>query len=360
MIPIKSPDNKCKKPTVKTIEMAVKGTVKVTTITAVSAALLVYPGNARYTGAYFTSNRISKDPLVLTIKSIVPEVSAMVRYELGQAAVPEKKFSLLNAGLAAGEQGIQDGEARENGHPSLNSVVARIQIPEDSGFLVEDIIIRTIELRYNSRTAGVIAETARIEGDVLIVEFDRNTVERWLEDVEPGCSSEFIVTGEGMRAEDGMRFTFSADDIVEIIAEVVAEIERIKVTGPGEIEIPLEGESVYKYSYRVLDTEGSEVEGEEVAWSVEGSGVAIDQNGELTVTSDAASGTITIMAVLRSDENITGTLDVELTEPEEVLPEVVPGEVLPGRKSQLRRHLLQRNCLPPKDETEEDEVDDEA
>ncbi|NLZ91152.1 MAG: hypothetical protein GX918_04465, partial [Clostridiales bacterium] len=57
MIPKRSRNNKYKKPAVKTIETAVKGTVKVTTITAVSAALLVYPSSARYTGAYFTSSK---------------------------------------------------------------------------------------------------------------------------------------------------------------------------------------------------------------------------------------------------------------------------------------------------------------
>lgn len=331
MKPIRSRNNKNKKPAVKTIETAVKGTVKVTTITAVSAALLVYPGSARYTGAYFTSSKTSEDPLVLTIKSLVPEVSAVVRYELDQAAVPVSKSSLMSVELAEGMQDIQEGDTKENVHPRLNSVVARIRLPEDSGFFVEDIIIRTIELRYNSRTAEVIAETARIEGDTLVVEFDGSTVERWLENMEPGCSSKFIVTGEGIRAEDGMRFTFSADDIIEIIAEVVAEIDRIRIYGPGEIEIPIEGESIYKYSFRVLDTEGNEVEGEEATWSVEGSGVAIDQNGKLTVTSDAAPGTITITAVLRSDENIIGTLDVELIEPEEepleeALDEVPPEE----------------------------------
>ena len=348
MKPIRSRNNKNKKPAVKTIETAVKGTVKVTTITAVSAALLVYPGSARYTGAYFTSSKTSEDPLVLTIKSLVPEVSAVVKYELDQAAMPEPKFSLMGAGLAEGMQGIQDGDVRGNGHPRLNSVVARIRLPEDSGFFVEDIIIRTIELRYDSSTAEVIVETARIEGDALIVEFDGNTVERWLEDVEPGCGSEFIVTGEGIRAEDGMRFTFSADDIVEIIDEVVAEIDRIRIYGPGEIEIPLEGESIYKYSFRVLDTEGGEVEveGEEVTWSVEGSGVAIDQNGELTVTSDAAPGTITITAVLSSDENIQGTLRVELTAVEEELPE----EEVPAEEEPPAEELP-----PPKDETQEGE-----
>jgi hypothetical protein len=328
---IRSHNNKYKKPAARTIEMAVKGTAKVTAITAVSAALLVYPGSARYTGAYFTSSKTSADPLVLTIKSLVPEVSAVVRYELDQAAVPVPKLSLKGAGLSEGVQDIQEVDTRENVHPRLNSVVARIRLPEDSGFFVEDIIIRTIELRYNNRTAEVIAETASIEGDTLVVEFDGSTVERWLDGMEPGCSSKFIVTGEGIRAEDGMRFTFSADDIVEIIAEVVAEIDRIRIHGPGEIEIPLEGESIYKYSFRVLDTEGNEVEGEEVIWSVEGSGVAIDQNGKLTVTSDAAPGTITITAVLRSDENIIGTLDVELIEPEEepleeALDEVPPEE----------------------------------
>ncbi len=343
MKPIRSRNNKNKKQAVKTIEMAVKGTVKVTTITAVSAALLVYPSSARYTGAYFTCSKTSEDPLVLTIKNLVPEVSAEVRYELDQAAVPVPRLSLMGAGLSEGVQDTQEGDTRDNGHPRLNSVVARIRLPEDSGFFVEDIIIRTIELRYNSRTAEVIAETASIEGDTLIVGFDGSTVERWLEGMEPGCGSEFIVTGEGIRTEDGMRFTFSANDIVEIIAEVVAEIDRIRIHGPGEIEIPLEGESIYKYSFRVLDTEGNEVEGEEATWSVEGSGVAIDQNGKLTVTSDAAPGTITITAVLRSDENITGTLNVELIEPEEVLPEdEVPEEPVPPEE-----------LPPPKDETQD-------
>lgn len=346
---IRSHNNKYKKPAARTIEMAVKGTAKVTAITAVSAALLVYPGSARYTGAYFTSSKTSEDPLVLTIKSLVPEVSAVVRYELDQAAVPVSKSSLMGAGLFEEVQGIQDGDTRENVHPRLNSVVARIRLPEDSGFFVEDIIIRTIELRYNSRTAEVIAETARIEGDTLIVEFDGSTVERWLDGMEPGCSSEFIVTGEGIRAEDGMRFTFSADDIVEIIAEVVAEIDRIRIYGPGEIEIPLEGESIYKYSFRVLDTEGNEVEGEEVTWSVEGSGVAIDQDGELIVTSDAAPGTITIKAVLRSDESIIGTLDVELIEPEEEPLEEVPEVPAPPEEP-----------YPPEEETEKDKLGDEV
>ena len=349
MIPKRSRNNKYKKPAVKTIETAVKGTVKVTTITAVSAALLVYPSSARYTGAYFTSSKTSEDPLVLTIKSLVPEVSAVVRYELDQAAMPVPRFGLMGAGLFEEVQGIQEVDTRENVHPRLNSVVARIRLPEDSGFFVEDIIIRTIELRYNSRTAEVIAETARIEGDTLIVEFDGSTVERWLDGMEPGCSSKFIVTGEGIRAEDGMRFTFSADDIVEIIAEVVAEIDRIRIYGPGEIEIPLEGESVYKYSFRVLDTEGNEVEGEEVTWSVEGSGVAIDQDGELIVTSDAAPGTITIKAVLRSDESIIGTLDVELIEPEEEPLEEVPEVPAPPEEP-----------YPPEEETEKDKLGDEV
>jgi hypothetical protein len=349
MIPKRSRNNKYKKPAVKTIETAVKGTVKVTTITAVSAALLVYPSSARYTGAYFTSSKTSEDPLVLTIKSLVPEVSAVVRYELDQAAMPVPRFGLMGAGLSEEVQGIQDEDAQENVHPRLNSVVARIRLPEDSGFFVEDIIIRTIELRYNNRTAEVIAETARIEGDTLIVEFDGSTVERWLENMEPGSEPEFIVTGEGIRAEDGMRFTFSADDIIEIIAEVVAEIDSIRIYGPGDIEIPLEGESVYKYSFRVLDTEGNEVEGEEVTWSVEGSGVAIDQNGELVVTSDAAPGTITITAVLRSDENITGTLDVELIEPEEEPLEEVPEVPAPPEEQ-----------YPPEEETEKDKLGDEV
>jgi hypothetical protein len=354
MIPKRSRNNKYKKPAVKTIETAVKGTVKVTTITAVSAALLVYPSSARYTGAYFTSSKTSEDPLVLTIKSLVPEVSAVVRYELDQAAMPVPRFGLMGAGLSEEVQGIQDEDAQENVHPRLNSVVARIRLPEDSGFFVEDIIIRTIELRYNNRTAEVIAETARIEGDTLIVEFDGSTVERWLENMEPGSEPEFIVTGEGIRAEDGMRFTFSADDIIEIIAEVVAEIDSIRIYGPGDIEIPLEGESVYKYSFRVLDTEGNEVEGEEVTWSVEGSGVAIDQNGELVVTSDAAPGTITITAVLRSDENITGTLDVELIEPEEEPLEEALDEVPPEEEVD--------ETPPPEEElfTSDDDDDDDA
>jgi hypothetical protein len=47
MKPIRSHNNKDKKPAVKPIEMAVKGTVRVTTITAVSVALLAYPGGVR-------------------------------------------------------------------------------------------------------------------------------------------------------------------------------------------------------------------------------------------------------------------------------------------------------------------------
>ncbi|MDD3299014.1 MAG: hypothetical protein PHP19_09140 [Firmicutes bacterium] len=320
--------NKTKKAAARVIGATIKGTLRMTMITAVSATLLLYPNNIMYTTAYFTSGTVRSGTISFELEARRKDINALVDYQQGSTAPPATMFAM-------GEQTAIPGE--------LFSVIAYICFPVDCGFEVDDIDIRSIKLHYNRHTASVLAGTARFEGSALVVEFDWDAVEGWLEDLEPGESPEFRVTGEGVREEDGREFTFSADNIIEINREEIVEITGIEIFGPGDIVIPMEGEGVYdlhQYGFMVFDTEGEEISGEEVIWSVIGPGVRISQDGMLTVTPAAAPGNVMVTATLNSDGSVQGSLEVVLTAPEEILEEIPPEELLP-------EEMLPTDELPP-------------
>lgn len=312
----------------RVIGATVNGTVKLTVLCTMSAALLVYPNDARYTLAYFTDN-VRSEPIIFELKCVIENINAMVDYQL------ELTDGQPNM-LIVGTQGIERDEA--------GCIVARIEFPPGCGYQVEDIDVRSVKLHYDEYVADAIAGTATSEGDALIVEFDWATVERWLADLGSEESPRFMVTGEGERQDDGWKFTFSADNIVQIQQQELIEIAAIEVLGPGEIVIPLEESEVYRYDCVVLDTEGGRAEKEKVTWSVEGLGVSIDQQGILTVTNVAVPGTITIKAVLDSNEDIQGAMEVALAVPDEIPEEeLIPEEIVP-----------EEELIPPKDEDVED------
>ncbi|MGI6703796.1 MAG: hypothetical protein ACOX42_07210 [Clostridia bacterium] len=320
--------NKTKKIAAKVIGATIKGTARMTMITAVSATLLIYPNNIRYTTAYFTSGTVNSGKITFQLVARTQDVNAMVDYQLGTIAQPVTMMAMGMPAAAPDE---------------LFSVIAYISFPVDCGFEVDNIDIRSIELHYNRHTASVLAGTARFEGSALVVEFDWDAVEGWLGDVVPGERPKFRVTGEGVREEDGRKFTFSADNVIEINREEMVEITLIEVLGPGDIVIPAEGEGLYglhQYDIMVFDAEGKEVPGVEVSWSVTGQGVRISQDGVLTVTPAAAPGTITVAATLRSDDKVQGIMDVTLAAAEEILEEIPPEELLP-------EELLPTEELPP-------------
>jgi hypothetical protein len=99
----------------------------------------------------------------------------------------------------------------------------------------------------------------------------------------------------------------------------------VQIAGPSFIEIPAPGaegtlqETVETYAALVLDQEGNPLEGAEVAWSLVEAveGVLLSETGELTVTSGASAGTVTIIAASVSNGEVSGSFAVELAVNEE-------------------------------------------
>lgn len=91
---------------------------------------------------------------------------------------------------------------------------------------------------------------------------------------------------------------------------------EVKLTGPGTLTIPAPGENdkPLNVETEVLDQKGNKLEGEAVTWELAGvvQGVFISAAGELTVTSLATPGTITLIARSVTNNNLVGTITVDL------------------------------------------------
>ena len=97
----------------------------------------------------------------------------------------------------------------------------------------------------------------------------------------------------------------------------IEEMISIAPGGKTSIDIPSDGSITSRYSLMLVDQKGGKIPGGSVMpveWSIEGNpdGVSIDQDGMLTVSSDAASGEITIRVTRADDKAVTGTLTVDL------------------------------------------------
>jgi hypothetical protein len=135
---------------------------------------------------------------------------------------------------------------------------------------------------------------------------------------------------------------FYVDDVFVSIAMP----SSLEITGAASVEIPLNGNSVRKYSYSAIlknqlhTTEG--MEDEAVTWTLEGDypGVGINSaTGQLSVADSAAASTLRIQAAAHANPQVKAGLTVTLTN---ITPEATPtapvasnvvveGKAKPGR-----------------------------
>lgn len=105
----------------------------------------------------------------------------------------------------------------------------------------------------------------------------------------------------------------------------------INIEGSINIAIPVTGEEdmvveeAHVYNATVLDQKGNVLEGEEVIWELAEpvEGVYLGEDGELIVTSSAATGIVILLARLVADDEVIGTIEIELVNLGSETPEEV-------------------------------------
>jgi len=111
----------------------------------------------------------------------------------------------------------------------------------------------------------------------------------------------------------------SLSDIIIVEEQIATEIS---IEGPDTIYIPEEGSQSETYKAEVLDQAGRVIKDEIITWSLEngiGNGITIDDNnsdGEVTVTNEADEGSFTVVATSDTNNDIEGTIEVDLLQME--------------------------------------------
>jgi len=105
-------------------------------------------------------------------------------------------------------------------------------------------------------------------------------------------------------------------DLTTSVTVSSPEPHSINIVGNGSIIIPEpeEDDETETYTATVFDQQGYEITDENVTWSLgeQVDGVSINESGKVTVDSDAEEGSFTVVATSASNNDIEGTLGVDL------------------------------------------------
>ena len=92
------------------------------------------------------------------------------------------------------------------------------------------------------------------------------------------------------------------------------EAADIEITGPNQIAIPMTGEKIYAYRAGVLNPDDRLNTEDTAVWSADmlPDGVALDENGDLTVKAGVTADKITLKTTAISNPNVTKSIEVSL------------------------------------------------
>ncbi len=169
-----------------------------------------------------------------------------------------------------------------------------------------------------------------------------------LDSATKNSSNQFVVTFEDSTSinSSGLGSITIHHDSLDISNDLTVHVivsdpveSFITIDGEGFISIPESGDVSETYTATVRDQQGYEIVGSNVSWGLtgEGTGVTIDNNGVVRVTSSADMGTFTVVATSGS---ISGTLDVELLPADLEPPNIVSVAEIPGNKREVTVEYL--------------------
>ena len=318
-----------------------------------STALVTYPLEFPYINAYFTDR--------------------IIYSEDGRNISGKKTFSTMNKGVAELYFDIHTF-TNLNVYFSVKFVddilIAVMNLPDDCGFDASDIIISSLELSYNNEIIDLSPISVETKGKHIELKYNWSKIEGFIDSDDNSPAFDLSGKGQGLgKSGLGEKFIFKGSGRTpDLQKEFFEQMEYFYfIKGPTNIIIPTaeEGPQVYSYVFYIDD---KEVPPDEVEWelSSEVSGVKL-KSGELTVTSNAEGGNITITATLKSNKYFTTDLEIELVkiveeEIEEIIEEIVEDQAEIPDESETEGEQLdkeQEDVNLPQDPTDKNEDTDE-